>query len=1058
MKKTCILIWLLKPNANFHKLLLTMKIVVLILFCELALTASSLAAEKPSGDTSSVKQQAIKVSGIITDDANTPLPGVNIQVKGTLIGAISDVNGSFTLTVDDPNATLIFSFIGFVSKEIKLEGKTSLTVTLASEVSQLAEVVVIGYGTAKKATLTGSVSSVNGDNLKQSPTTNLTNSLIGRLPGITAIQKSGEPGNDATTITIRGANTLGDNSPLIVVDGIPHRSLDRLDPSDIESFTVLKDASAAIYGTQAANGVILVTTKRGTIGKPTITLNANTGFNQPGVIPKMADAATYATMLNEVAYYSNPGGGRNQQFSADDITKFKDGSDPWGHPNTDWFKAVFKPWSQQNYENISVSGGTENMKYFLSLGSKYEDAFYKKSATNYTQYDFRSNIDGKISKNISVAFDVSGRQENRNYPTVGVGDIFRMLMRGKPNMPAYWPDGNPGPDIEYGFNPAVTVTNATGTNRDKLYVLESNIRLNVIIPWVTGLSIQANGSYDKEFDFHKTFQTPWYLYTWDGVTRDANGVPVTVRGKRGLDAPQLTEHFQDGHKTTFNAYATYERSINDRHNMKLMLGTESQSALNDYLDSFRKNYVTSAIPQLFAGAADTYMTNNGWADQNARQSFFGRLNYDFNRKYLIELLMRYDGSYMFKPGKQYGLFPGVSLGWRISDEDFWKKSLSFISDFKLRASWGQTGNDRIYYHDQLQEYQYLSTYSFDGQNYVFGQSVNNKMLYENVVPNPNVTWEVANQSNVGFNATTLNKKLTVEADFFYNLRSRILWQASAIVPTSTGMTLPPQNIGKVSNMGFEYVITWHGKAGQLGYDLSLNGSYAKNKVNFTFDTPGIPEYQKAQGKPMNAGLNYVSIGIFKDAEAVSSYPHWAGAQPGDIIFKDVNNDGVIDGLDRVRDSKNNLPRFIGGFNANLYFKQFDLSALFQGAAGAIVYLGVESGDIGNYYKEFADKRWTPENTNATWPRAWNRDNEYWRNQGNTFWEFSTDYIRLKSLEIGYTLPLSVNQTFGISRFRIYVSGQNLITLDKIKLIDPEVDAGTSYPLQRIVNLGITLTF
>jgi TonB-linked outer membrane protein, SusC/RagA family len=497
-----------------------------------------------------------------------------------------------------------------------------------------------------------------------------------------------------------------------------------------------------------------------------------------------------------------------------------------------------------------------------------------------------------------------------------------------------------------------------------------------------------------------------------------------------------------------------------------MVGTESQNALNDYINAFRKNYVTSAIPQLFAGAADTYMTNNGWADQNARRSYFGRFNYDFNQKYLIEFVMRYDGSYMFKPGKQYGFFPGVSAGWRISDENFWKNNISFISDFKLRASWGQTGNDRIYYNGALQEYQYLSTYSFDGQDYVYGQTVNNKMLYENVVPNPDVTWEVANQSNLGFNATTLNKKLVIEADIFYNLRSRILWQASAIVPSSTGMTLPPQNIGKVSNKGFEYVITYHGIAGGFGYDLSLNGSYAKNNVDFTFDTPGIPAYQKAEGKPMNAGLNYVAMGIFKDAEAVAAYPHWAGAQPGDIIFKDVNNDGVIDGLDRVRDSRNNIPRFIGGFNANLSYKQFDFSVLFQGAAGAITYLGVESGDIGNYYKEFADKRWTPENTNATWPRAWNRDNEYWRTNvttngvtyGNTFWEFSTDYIRLKSLEVGFTLPSSINQKLGISKFRIYVSGQNLLTVDKIKLIDPEVDAGTSYPLQRVVNLGVTLTF
>jgi TonB-linked SusC/RagA family outer membrane protein len=1067
MKKTCNCVWLLKPNANFQKLLLTMKIVTMLLFCGLALPAYSLAAEKPSGSNTPgtvVDQQQIKVSGTITDEANNqPLPGVNIQVKGTVNGAISDANGNYVLTVNDPKATLIFSFIGYVSKEVPLDGKISVNVTLAAEVSQLGEVVVIGYGTAKKATLTGSVSSVNGDNLKQSPSTNLTNSLIGRLPGITAIQKSGEPGNDATTISIRGANTLGDIGPLIVVDGIAHRSLDRLDPSDIESMTVLKDASAAIYGTQAANGVILVTTKRGTIGKPTITLNLNSGFNQPDVIPKMADAATYATMLNEVSFYSNPTGGRNQQFSADDIQKFKDGSDPWGHPNTDWFKAVFKPWSKQNYENISVSGGTENMKYFLSLGSKYEDAYYKNSATNYKQYDFRSNIDGKISKNISIAFDVAGRQENRDYPTVSQGNIFRMIMRGKPNMPAYWPDGNPGPDIEYGFNPAVTVTNQTGTDNDKLYVLESNLKLNVKIPWVKGLAIQANGSYDKTFDFHKTFQTPWYLYTWDGVTRDASGTPITVKGIRGLATPQLNEHFQDGHKTTFNAYATYETTIADKNNLKLMAGTESQSGVNDYEDAFRKNYVTAAVPQLFAGAADTYMTNGGYADQNARESFFGRINYDYNQKYLIEVIMRYDGSYMFKPGKQFGFFPGISAGWRISDEDFWKNSLSFISDFKLRASWGQTGNDRIYYGtpsstNTLKEYQYLSTYSFDGQDYVFGQSVNNKMLFENVVPNPDVTWEVANTSNIGLNATTLNKKLTVEADFFYNLRTHILWQASAIVPGSTGMTLPPQNIGKVSNKGFEYMITYHGKAGEFGYDLSLNGSYAKNKVDFNYDTPGIPEYQKTQGKPLGAGLNYVAIGVFKDAEAIAAYPHWAGAQPGDIIFKDVNNDGVIDGLDKVRDSRNNMPRFIGGFSANIYFKQFDFSVLFQGAAGAIVYLGVESGDIGNYYEEFAKNRWTPENTNATWPRAWNRDNEYWRNQGNTFWEFSTDYIRLKSMEFGYTLPASVNSKLGISKLRVYVSGQNLLTLDKIKLIDPEVDAGTSYPLQRIVNLGVTLTF
>ncbi len=1053
MKKTDHFFWLLKPDGNFQKLLPALKIVIFLLICGLAYPVYSLAPGNPSADD----QQQIRVTGKVTDaSTGEAMPGVNILVKGTTLGAIADAEGNFSISVTDGNATLTFSFIGYVIQEIPLNGRTTINVALTAEVTALEEVVVTGYGTAKKASLTGSISAVRGSDLKQSPATNYTNSLIGRIPGLTAIQKSGEPGYDATTITIRGSNTLGDNAPLIVVDGIPQRSLDRLDPSDIESFTVLKDASAAIYGTRAANGVILVTTKRGKIGKPTITINLNTGFNQPDVIPKMADAATYAACLNEIAYYAAPSKGRNQVYSDADITQFADGSDPWGHPNTDWFHSVFKPWSAQNYENISVSGGTEAMKYFLSFGSKYEDAYYKNSATNFTQYDFRSNIDGKISKNISISFDASGRQEEKNFPTVGVGDIFRMLMRGKPNMQAWWPTGDPGPDIEYGYNSAVTVTNATGFNHDRYYYLESNIRLDITIPWVKGLSLQANGSYDKMFRFGKRFDTPWYLYSWDGINKDASGL---TKNLRGYNAPQLTENWQSGVRETFNVFATYETALAQNH-IKLMVGSESQYVLNDYENAFRKNYVTSAIPQLFAGAADVNMTNNGWADQNAHLSYFGRFNYDYSQKYLAEVVLRYDGSYMFKPGKQFGFFPGFSLGWRVSDETFWQNSIPFISDFKLRASWGQTGNDRIYYGGSLREYQFLSTYSFDQRDYYFGQSAAYKMLIENVVPNPDVTWEIANQSNIGFDATLLNKTLTVNADFFYNLRTRILWQASAVTPGSAGINLPPQNIGKVANKGFEYVITYHGIAGEFGYNLSLNGSYAKNEITFNYDTPGIPDYQKSENMPMNAVLSYQVIGVFKDAAALDAYPHWGGAQAGDLMFKDVNDDGAINGLDRVMEDKTNLPTFIGGFNANFNYKQFDLSVLFQAATGATVYLNPESGDIGNYYTSWVENRWTPENTDASWPRCFNRSNEYWSpgNQRNTFWLFSTDYVRLKSMEFGYSFPSSITNKISIQNLRVYVSGQNLLTLSKMKEIDPEVNGGTSYPLQRVVNLGVTLTF
>jgi TonB-linked SusC/RagA family outer membrane protein len=419
---------------------------------------------------------------------------------------------------------------------------------------------------------------------------------------------------------------------------------------------------------------------------------------------------------------------------------------------------------------------------------------------------------------------------------------------------------------------------------------------------------------------------------------------------------------------------------------------------------------------------------------------------------------------MFPQDKRFGFFPGVSAGWRISEENFWKNNLSFINDFKLRGSWGQTGSDRI------KEYQYLATYGSDinldgkidgsdNRSYVFS-GVDNKLLVEMKIPNLNVTWEVANQANIGFDASLFNNKVTLSAEYFNNIRSHILIAQNASVAGSTGLAgmLPPVNIGKVQNQGFEGILGYHGQAGEIQYDLSFNGSYAKNKIIFWDETPGIPEYQKSTGRPIGSSLYYQSLGIFKDQAAIDAYPHWASAQPGDVIFKDVNNDGVIDGLDRVMNEKSNMPRFIYGGTVSLRYKGFDVTVLVQGATGAQVYLGVESGDIGNYYKLFVDNRWSPENTTASYPRAWNRDNEYWRSQGNTFWLQNMNYVRLKNFEVGYSIPSSLNTTLGIEGLRFYVNGTNLITLTKEKFIDPELLAGTDYPLQRIVTGGLTLTF
>lgn len=1013
--------------------------------------------------------QEVTVTGKVTDEEGIPLPGVNIMIKGTTVGTISNLDGEYSLTIDDPSTTvLVYSFVGMVTQEVTVEGQTSIDIVLISGLTALDEIVVIGYGTASRATLTGAVSAVQGDELKQSPSTNFSNTLVGRVPGLFAYNRSGEPGYDGATLRIRGANTLGDNNPLVVIDGIPNRDLDRVDPADIESFTVLKDASAAIYGTQAANGVILITTKRGRVGKPRVTIDLNVGAQQPTVIPEMADAATYATMLNEIAYYRDPSGGLNQVYSTADIQAYADGSDPWGHPNTDWFNEVYKKWSLQHYQNVSISGGSERLKYFLSIGNRFQDAIYHNSATYYKQQNFRSNIDGQITENIGISFDVSGRLENRNFPTVSQGESFRMIMRGKPNLPAYWPNGDPGPDIEYGHNPAVTVSDATGYDNDKDYFLRTNLRLDVKVPWIEGLSAQGNFSYDKRLRYRKLFETPWYLYTWDGSSVDANGDPLTVKGKRGLESPQLTQWARDGQKVTYNAYLTYEKSAGP-NNFKIMVGTESQNYIANYMDAFRKNYVAGDIDQLFAGAEDEYMANDGSAEQFARRSYFSRINYSYGTKYLAEFVMRYDGSYMFDD--QYGFFPGISLGWRISEEAFWSDNIGFWDEFKIRGSWGQTGNDRIYYKesesdvgteidddDVLQEYRYLALYGFSDKSYVFGVSNNNKMLFEQAIPNPEVTWEVANQFNIGFSSSWLNSRLSLDLDYFSNLRTDILWRRNASVPTSTGLSLPPENIGEVANRGFEFVLGFRGTSGDIRYDIAANGSYAKNEIIFWDETPGIPDYQQSTGRPMGARLDYEAIGVFVDQDAVDNNPSWGGAQPGDIIFRDVNGDDVIDGLDKVRNEKSALPRFTGGLMASVGYKGLDLSILFQGTAGGIVYINPESGEIGNYYLEYAESRWTPSNPSSEYPRSWNRDDEYWRNQGNTFWVRETDYLRLKNLELGYNIPTSVTGRIGMEGLRIYLNGLNLFTMSKVKLIDPELTGGTSYPLQRIINLGLTITF
>ena len=1000
-----------------------------------------------ASDEGALSQQQ-QISGRITDAVSgQAMPGVNIQVKGTTLGSISDIEGRFSLPVPDLNSTLVFSFIGYISQEVAIAGRTSIDISLAEDLTQLEEVVVVGYGTVKKATITGAISTVDGVQLQKSPAVNITNSFAGRLPGLMVVTRSGEPGNDESILRIRGSNTLEDNSPLIVIDGIANRSMDRISSSDIESITVLKDASAAIYGAQAANGVILITTKRGVEGKPRITVNVNQGWSMPTVLPTMADAATYAEMINEINYYD----GLPPKYSAEEIQKYRDGSDPWNYPNTDWYGETMKKSSSQNFANLDLRGGSAAVKYYVSLGGNFQDGIYKNSATNYKQANFRSNIDATITEHIKLSLDVAGRQETRNYPTRSASGIFSMLMRGYPVAHAYWPNGLPGPDIALGNNPVVITTSMTGYDKQKDYIMESVIKLDVSIPWVKGLSIASNISFDKNIRNKKLWETPWYLYVWDGVSRETDGTPELSKALRGLPSPQLTQSMIDGNRTTLNALITYARTFSDVHNFKLLVGSEKISGEEMNFEAFRKYFVSNVVDQLFAGS-ELEKTNDGSASLSARLNYFGRLNYDYLGKYLMEFVFRYDGSYIFPAGKRFGFFPGISLGWKISDEIFWKDNLSFINTFKLRGSWGQTGNDRI------ETYQYLSSFGFSSSRYVMQNE--EKILDELRIPNPAVTWEVANQLDLGFDGAILNGNLQFQFDYFHNLRTNILWYRNASVPTTSGLTLPRENIGEVVNQGFDFQITHRDVIGQLNYSLSLNSGYQKNKIKFWDETPGIPEYQKSTGRPMNAELYYKAIGIFKDEEDLNNYPHWQGARPGDIIFEDINKDGKIDGLDRYREPKTDLPVFSGGFNFDLTWKNIYSSVFLQWATGAVRSNYYEmQGEAGNFLAEDAQGRWTEQNPGASKPRTWNRYYGYWREQSNTYWLRSTDYMRLKNIEVGYNVAsLPSVKNLGIEGLRVFLSGLNLLTFDKLKDFDPESTESTSYPLNKVYNIGVSLTF
>jgi TonB-dependent starch-binding outer membrane protein SusC len=1006
--------------------------------------------------------QGRQVTGVVRDDTGAPVPGVNVIEKGTTNGTATDIDGRYSLMINSDDATLVFSFIGYTTQELAVGGQTTLDVSLAPDTQTLQEVVVVGYGEKKKETITGAVTSVKSADILKAPVTNLSNALAGRLPGTVFINRSGEPGYDGSVIRIRGTNTTGNPSALVVIDGIANRTggLERLNPADIESITVLKDGSAAIYGAQAANGVILVTTKRGKTGKPEIGFNYNYGFNTPTRLPEVTDAATYATMLNEIDEYR----GNTPRYSAEDIQKYRDGSSPWTHPNTDWYGAVIDNVALQDMATLSLSGGSDDgVKYYVSLGKLFEDGVYKNSGTKYKQYNFRSNIDAKVTNWLKVSVDLAGRQENRVFPTRGAGTIFRMLIRGKPNLPAYWPNGLPGPDIENGDNPVVISTPATGYVQDNNYVFNSNLRGQIDIPGVKGLNIVLNAAFDESFRPIKRFRTPWYLYTWDGDSVDASGTPVVLRSQRGLNTPELSEEFERTSGATTNAYVNYSRDFGP-HAFAFMAGAEKQKLKGSQFSAFRNAYISNAVDELFAGTrnASTNADNNRNLLYNtARLNYFGRINYGYQEKYLLEMVWRYDGSYIFPEDSRWGFFPGFSAGWVISEESF-MQGVTGIDRLKLRGSWGQLGNDRMNPSNaRLDEYQFANNFGF-GSGYIFNYNVLTTTITQALYPvaNPEITWEVANNSNIGLEGMIMNGKINFELDYFNNIRSQMLIARNVSIPRTGGFDPPLQNIGKLRNRGFDFMVGYSGQAGALNFQVGVNGGYSKNEVLFADESPTIIEWQQQTGRPWDTRVMYKAIGVFNDQAEIDAYPHWSGARPGDLIFEDVDGDGEIDDNDRIRLENNTIPRFQGGFTFDMQYKGFDFNLLFQGATGARSYIRTQSGDFGNFLQDFADGRWTTENPTAEKPRTFNREDEYWISQANTYWFRKTDYLRLKNIQLGYTFPSTLVEKISMKSARLYVNAINLFTIDDFKVFDPETDNqdGTVYPQKKTFNVGVNVTF
>ncbi len=987
------------------------------------------------------------VSGTVTDAGGQPLPGVTVVVKGTTQGTVTNSDGNYTISNVPEDATLVFSFVGMRTQEVDATGRTAINMRMEEEAIGLEEVVAIGYGTRAKGRLTGAVSGIKEIDAN-TPTTNIQQSIQGKIPGMKINDRGGEPGNENTQLLIRGKSTLGNNTPLIIVDGTPQSSFTNIAPNDIAEISVLKDASAAIYGARAANGVILVNTKRGIAGTNNLTFNFNYGMASFTRIPEMMTAWQHAQYDNE----RNERYGRTIRYSDDDLQKFQSGSSPLTHPNTRWMEEVYDEWAPRSHYNISASGGTEKIQYFLSGDYQKQDFLYKASDDmNLKKSQIRSNINAHVNEFLEVGVNLSGRLQQLHNSTLGGASVFGTVRRLKPTEIAKFPNGLVGFGGEAG-NPLIITTDKGGYNDIQDKVFNSKLFFALNMDWLSkGLKLKGDAAYNYEISNGKLFYNTWTEYKYHPENEEYEAVTTYNNEARGGFKNLQKSNEVDQH-TYYNIRFEYDRTIGD-HNVTGLLAYEQEEGNWESLSGWRRDLLSDQKVELFAGSTnqqETFGTANEWG----RVNYFGSIGYDYQRKYLIDFTLRHDGSFNFANGKRFGTFPSVSAGWVINNEPY----------LKFRSSWGMMGNDAV------DPFQYLIKYNLSSTRgyYIFGE---NPVRYDGFaqanVPNPNITWETAETLNFGLDALLFNKLLSVTIDYFYEKRRDILITRNASIPVYTGLQLPAENLGKVDNTGYEISINYENQIKNFIYSVGGNIFYNENKVVYIDEPENILDYRKNEGFPIDSWVVYKTDGIFNNQEEVdNTLAKLPNTKPGDIKYVDLNGDDAITGEDMYRRFSSPTPKIQYGIDGSFKYKNIGLNIFFQGQAKAEMYLMESSGDYTNGADFVFTKRWTENNKNADFPRAYER-NDYYNNKVSDFWLWDASFVRLKNITLSYDLPPKVLSQIKLTNASVFIKGFNLWTIDKMsrdmggKYYDPEAAGSTGitnyYPQQTIITTGISIT-